>query len=103
MHAAFDHGVGVLNILHHLEHDWSAERATIAPLLQTILDRCRREGSTRDDLEPADIVIALIRFSRPAHTWLSPADERALARRHLDIYVDGLATRGRATTAESES
>ena len=93
MHAAFDHGVGVLNILHHhAGHDWSAKRAVIAPLLQTILERCRQEGVTRPDLQPADIVIALIRFSRPALTWLSPDEERALARRHLDIYIKGLAT-----------
>jgi hypothetical protein len=91
MHAAFDHGVGVLNMLHQTEHDWSAKRAVIAPLLQAILDRCRQEGVTRPDLQAADIVIALIRFSRPARTWLSPADERALARRHLDIYIAGLA------------
>lgn len=92
MHAAFDHGVGVLNLLHHAERDWSAKRAVIAPLLGAILDRCRREGVTRPDLQPADVVIALIRFSRPALTWLSPDEERALARRHLDIYITGLAT-----------
>ena len=92
MQAAFDHGVGVLSILHHVEHDWSAQRAVIAPLLQAILARCKQEGVTRPDLQPADIVIALIRFSRPALTWLSPDEERALARRHLDIYITGLAT-----------
>lgn len=91
MHAAFDHGVGVLNILHHLKQDWSAHRAVIGPLLQAIVDRCKREGTTRPDLQPADIVIALIRFSRPAFTWLAPEEERALARRHLDIYISGLA------------
>jgi len=91
MHAAFDLGVGVLNILHHVTHDWSAQRAIIGPLLQAILDRCRQEGATRPDLQPADIVIALIRFSRPAPTWLSPDEERRLARRHLDIYIAGLA------------
>jgi AcrR family transcriptional regulator len=99
MHAAFDHGVGVLNILHHVEHDWSAQRAAMGPLLQAILDRCRREGVTRPDLQAADIVIALIRFSRPALTWLPPDEERSLARRHLDIYIAGLAT-SRGTTHE---
>ena len=69
----------------------------MGPLLQAILDRCKREGVTRPDLEAADIVIALIRFSRPALTWLPPDEERSLARRHLDVYIAGLAT-SRGTT-----
>jgi AcrR family transcriptional regulator len=93
MHAAFDHGVGVLNIIHPaLENpDWSAQRGSMQPLLEEILRRCKREGSTRRDLRPADVVIALIRFSRPVAIGLPPEEERALARRHLDIYVAGLA------------
>jgi hypothetical protein len=39
----------------------------------------------------ADVVFALIRFSRPVAIGLPPEEERALARRHLDIYLAGLA------------
>ena len=92
MHAAFERGVGVLNIIHPVLNgpDWSAQRATIAPLLEAIVDRCKSDGSTRRDLQLGDIVFPLIRFSRPLKVGLPPEEERALARRHLDTYLAGL-------------
>jgi AcrR family transcriptional regulator len=103
MHAAFDHGVGVLNILYPaLESpDWSAQRDAMRPLLEALLRRCKRERSTRRDLRAADLVIALIRFSRPVAIGMPPDEERALARRHLDIYIDGLAAPAAETGARS--
>jgi AcrR family transcriptional regulator len=92
MHAAVEHGVGVLNLIRPLLHDpdWSAQRSRMATLLQTILDRGTSDGSLRADVEPVDVVFATIRFSRPVAIGLSREDERAMAHRHLDIYIDGL-------------
>ncbi len=53
--------------------------------------RAKADGSLRSDTRVPDIVFAVIRFSRPVSLGLDPADERALAHRHLDIYLDGLA------------
>ena len=39
---------------------------------------------------PADIVFAIIGFSRPLFMGMSRADERRVARRQLDICIDGL-------------
>jgi hypothetical protein len=93
MRAAFDNGVGVLNLIHPLleNPDWSTRRTRIKPLLRKIVNRCKQEGSTRSDLRVDDIVVPVIRFSRPLAMGLSRAQERALARRHLEIYIAGLA------------
>jgi AcrR family transcriptional regulator len=92
MHAALESGVGVLNLLHPLlaGPDWSRQRDRMAPLLRAIVDRCKQQGSVRNDLCPEDIVIPIIRFSRPLGAGVPRVDERALARRHLDIYLSGL-------------
>jgi AcrR family transcriptional regulator len=92
MHAAVQHGVGVLNLIHPMldSPDWSAQRARMAGPLSTILRQSRDEALIRDDVEAADIVFAVIRFSRPVEVGLERAEERALALRHLDIYIDGL-------------
>ena len=37
-----------------------------------------------------DIVFALTRFARPLAMELSTGEERALAHRHLDFYIEGL-------------
>lgn len=93
MHAAFDQGVGVLNLIYPLldDPDWSSRRRRITPLLKAIVKRGKEDGSVRGDLELADVVMPVIRFSRPLAMGLPPETERALARRHLDLYVDGLA------------
>jgi hypothetical protein len=49
-------------------------------------------------VEIPDVVFAIIRFSRPVAVGLSRPDERAIAHRHLDIYVDGLGVADHAGT-----
>jgi AcrR family transcriptional regulator len=92
MHAAVQYGVGVLNLIHPMldNPDWTTQRARIAEPLGTILQRSRDDALIRSDVEATDIVFAVIRFSRPVKIGLTHADERALAHRHLDIYIDGL-------------
>ncbi len=94
MHEAVSRGVGVLNLIHPLvgNPDWQDQRSRIGALVEAILERAKWEGSLRHETQPADIVFAVIRFCRPVSLGLSPADERAMAHRHLDIYIDGLGT-----------
>ena len=98
MHAAVDRGVGVLNLIHPLldDPDWTEQRTQSAGLLGTILERGKGEGLIRDEVRILEIVFAVIRFSRPVAIGLSRADERAIAHRHLDIYIDGLGSGGHA-------
>lgn len=92
LHAAVGRGVGVLNLIRPLIEapDWTEPRARITSLLEAILERGRRDGRLRPETQLPDIVFAVIRFSRPVELGLARADERAIAHRHLDIYVDGL-------------
>ena len=98
LHAAVDAGVGVLNLIHPAldEPDWPAERTRMAALLGDIIQRGVDDGTLRPETAAHDIVFAVIRFSRPVAIGLTHSDERALAARHLDIYVDGLGTRSPA-------
>jgi AcrR family transcriptional regulator len=97
MHAAVTSGVGVLNLIHPLldNPDWTAQRARITPLLVAIVERGRRDGSLRDEAQIPDVVFAVIRFSRPVELGLPLCEERTIAHRHLDIYIDGLRSIGR--------
>lgn len=99
MHAAVDLGVGVLNLIYPLLEgpDWSGQRPRAAALLEAMLERDKSEGLVRDDVGFADIVFAIIRFSRPVAIGMSQSDERAIAHRHLDIYIDGLGRRNKVT------
>lgn len=92
MHLAIDHGVGVLNLIYPLldQADWPEQRARAGSLLLTIVDRAQREGLMRRDATAKDVGFAIIRACRPLAVGLSPAEERALAHRHVDIYLDGL-------------
>ncbi len=93
MHLAVDHGVGVLNLIYPLldQANWPEQRARAGSLLNTIVDRAQREGLLRPDVTANDVGFAIIRAGRPLALGLPPADERALAHRHVDICVDGLA------------
>ena len=92
MHAAVGLGAGVLNLIRPLldDPDWTGQRDRMTTLLETILERGRNDGRLRRETRTPDIVLAVIRFSRPVAIGLSHADERAIAHRHLDIYIDGL-------------
>lgn len=95
MHMALDSGIGVVNIVHPLleNRDWPDLLARATTLMRSIVRRAVQEGSVRGDLSERDIVFALIRFARPLPVGLPPSEERALARRHLDFYIDGLCAR----------
>jgi len=91
MHAAADSGLGVVNLVYPLLGKPHPDlRARAESMLRTMIERGKREGSLRRDVSPADIVFASIRFCRPLAVGLSPSAERALAHRHIDVYVDGL-------------
>ena len=93
MHAAVGLGVGVLNLIRPLlgDPDWTDERARMTTLLEAILERGRAGGRLRPDTTTTDVVFPVIRFSRPVAVGLPRDEERAIAHRHLDIYIDGLA------------
>lgn len=93
MHLAVDHGVGVLNLIYPLlDHaEWPEQRARAESLLRTMVDRAQRDGLMRRDATAKDVGFAVIRACRPLAVGLPPADERALAHRHVDICLDGLA------------
>lgn len=92
MHMALDNGIGVVNIIRPLlDHwDWPDLRVRAAALMTAIVDRAARDGAFRSDFSERDIVFALIRFARPLAIGLPADEERALAHRHLDFYIDGL-------------
>jgi len=92
MHAALDLGIGVVNIIHPLleKRDWPDLLARAGALMKTMITRASRGGALRPGLSERDIVFALIRFARPLAVGLSASEERALAHRQLDFYVDGL-------------
>lgn len=93
MHLAVDHGLGALNVIYTLldKPEWPEQRARAESLLHTIVDSAQRDGLMRRDATAKDVAFAIIRFSRPLAVGLPPADERTLAHRHIDIYLDGLA------------
>lgn len=97
LHAAVDIGVGVLNLIRPLlgNPDWSDQRARITTLVEAIVDQGKRDGQLRGETQVVDLVFAVIRFSRPLGVGLPRSDERELAHRHLDIYLDGLGAIGR--------
>ena len=96
LHAAVDNGLGVVNILHPLldSTDWPDRTTAARDLLDRLLATARDAGAVGDGASAADITYAAIRFSRPLSIGLSPAEERAIAHRQVDTYVDGLAGPG---------
>jgi AcrR family transcriptional regulator len=107
MHAALDNGIGVVNMIHPLleKRDWPDLRARAAVLLKTLLARAVQDGKLGSDVSARDIVFATIRFARPLAIGLPASQERAIAHRHLDFYIDGLCRRdgGQAGRARSRA
>jgi AcrR family transcriptional regulator len=95
MHAAIDHGIGVVNMIHPLldDTDWPDLQARADSLMAELIERGRRDHRLPDDLTVADIAFATIRFGRPLAIGLPPAEDRSIAHRQLDRYVDGLRVR----------
>ncbi|MDQ2679022.1 MAG: TetR/AcrR family transcriptional regulator [Actinomycetota bacterium] len=94
MHLAVDHGLGALNLIYrHIEDpQWPEQRERAESLLSSIVDRARSDGLMRHDVTARDIGFAIVRACRPLGVGLSLAEERTIAHRHIDIYVDGLAS-----------
>lgn len=92
MHAAIDHGIGVVNMVHPLldNTDWLDLHARAESLMTELVDGGRRDHRLPDDLTVGDIVFATIRFGRPLAIGLPPTEDRAIAHRQLDRYIDGL-------------
>lgn len=104
MHAALDNGIGVVNMIHPLleNRDWPDLLARGGALMIAIVKRALKDDRLRVDLSEQDIVFAMIRFSRPLAIGLPPSEERAVAHRHLDFYIDGLlAPPGRRTSPDN--
>jgi hypothetical protein len=85
----------VLNVVRPLlsDPDWSEQRVRMEELLAALLERGREQDLLRPEMDSSDLVLPIIRFSRPVDLGSSRRHERELAHRHLDIYIDGLATR----------
>jgi AcrR family transcriptional regulator len=92
MHAALDNGIGAINIIHPLleNPDWPDLRVRAESLMKRLMAGAVQSGSLRHDSSVGDIVFALTRFARPLAMGLDPREERALAHRHLDFYIDGM-------------
>ena len=89
---AIEHGIGVVNIVHPLldDHDWPDLRVRADAVLTALMERSRADRMLRPDLSVSDIVFATIRFGRPLAIGLPPSEDREIAHRQLDRYVDGL-------------
>jgi AcrR family transcriptional regulator len=92
MHSALDNGIGVVNIVHPLleNRDWPDLRTRAAALLKALVAGAAKDGRLASGVSERDIVFATIRFARPLAIGLPASDERAIAHRHLDFYIDGL-------------
>lgn len=103
MHAAIDTGLGAVNIVHPLLDDtgWPDRRDAADDVLDRLLRTARRDSAVADDVTATEVALAAIRFCRPLAIGLDPADERAIAHRQLDRYLDGLAADARPSTADS--
>lgn len=100
LHAAIDAGLGAVNIVHPLldDHDWPEQRAAARDVLDKLVAAATDDGSADRELTATDVALAAIRFARPLGIGLTADDERAIAHRQLDRYVDGLAARRRPET-----
>lgn len=92
MHAAVDNGIGVVNMIHPLLDDpgWPDLQNRAGSVLTALIERNAQDHRLRPDLSVGDIVFATIRFGRPLAIGLPPAEDREIAHRQLDRYIDGL-------------
>ena len=95
LHAAIDNGLGVVNIVNEMldSVDWADRRAAASELLDRLVAAARRDGAIREDVGPIDIPFAAIRFCRPLGIGLNPSEERSIAHRQLNTFLDGLMPR----------
>jgi AcrR family transcriptional regulator len=69
-------------------------RERSAGLIQQLIDRAQQEGTLRPDVTFSDFSFLLIRLSRPLPGPLPRVLQDELARRHLELLLDGLRTGG---------
>jgi AcrR family transcriptional regulator len=92
LHAAIDIGLGAVNVVHALldDTDWPDRRIAALALLDRLMVAARRDGAIGPAVTTTDIAHATIRFCRPLAIGLGPDDERAIAHRQLDVFLDGI-------------
>lgn len=93
LHAAIDAGLGAINIVHPLldDHDWPEQRDAARDILDRLVAAAIDDGAAGQELTATDVALAAIRFCRPLAIGLSADEERAIAHRQLDHYLNGLA------------
>ena len=94
MHATIDTDLGVVNIVRSLLDTplWPDQQTAARDMLTRLVERARRDRAIEDGVTPTDIALATIRFCRPLAIGLNPTDERTIAHRQLNTYLDGLIT-----------
>jgi AcrR family transcriptional regulator len=97
LHDAIDTGLGVVNVIYPMLDgtDWPERRSAAAGVLGRLTEAARSDRAIGRGVTASDIAIASIRFCRPLAMGLAPADEREVAHRHLDVYLDGLTANAR--------
>ena len=95
LHAAIDTGLGAVNAVHALLEttDWPDRLAAAQDVLGRLVDAARRDGAISDEVDAREVALAAIRFCRPLAMGLDREEERAIAHRQVDCYLDGLAAR----------
>lgn len=93
LHEAIDAGLGVVNIIYPMLDDteWPERRAAAAAVLERLTSAAQHDGGLNRDVTAAEIAVTSIRFCRPLGLSPDLDDERAIAHRQLDTYLDGLA------------
>ncbi|MCB0966806.1 MAG: TetR/AcrR family transcriptional regulator [Ilumatobacter sp.] len=91
MHAALDHGIGAVNMIHPLldDSDWPDLTTRAEALMRELVGLGRADDRLGVDIDVGDIVFATIRLGRPLAIGLPPDEDRVIAHRQLDRYVDG--------------
>ena len=92
MHATIDTGLGVVNIIHPLldTTNWPDQDAAARDMLDRLVNAARRDSAVDNSVTATEIAFAAIRFCRPLAIGLDSANERSIAHRQLDTYLDGL-------------
>jgi AcrR family transcriptional regulator len=95
MHATIETGVGVVNIIHPLldTTNWPDQHGAARGMLDRLINAARRDSAVDDSVTATEIALAAIRFCRPLAIGLDSINERTIAHRQLDTYLDGLMTR----------
>ncbi len=73
----------------HEHPELVASREQVMSVTQRLIDRARDSGQLRPDIGSGDLLIAVGRLTRPMPGGLCPGG-RMMARRHLQIFLDGL-------------